>query len=124
MAAVERAKHRADEGTERAVAAHGHRSGQPRKRFSTRVFDFAQHMIEQQRAFAKQILKAASKGQEIASTAGDGGSGSPLSSVPSTPEMPPATSSEASGGAARRKEGKLTFEVERPQSCMTSYRTR
>ena len=60
------------------------------------VFDFAEHMIEQQRAFAKQMLKAASKGQEIASTPGDGASGSPLSSVPSTPEVPPATSSEAS----------------------------
>ena len=60
------------------------------------VFDFAEHMIEQQRVFAKQMLKAASKGQEIAGTAGDGGSGSPLSSVPSTPEVPPATSSEAS----------------------------
>ena len=60
------------------------------------VFDFAEHMIEQQRAFAKQMLKAASRGQEIASTPGDGASGSPLSSVPSTPEVPPATSSEAS----------------------------
>jgi len=60
------------------------------------VFDFAEHMIEQQRAFAKQMLKGASRGQEIASTAGAGASGSPLSSVPSTPEMPPATSSEAS----------------------------
>ena len=60
------------------------------------MFDFAEHLIEQQRAFAKQMLKAASRGQEIVSTAGDGGSGSPLSSVPSTPEMPPATSSEAS----------------------------
>jgi len=57
------------------------------------VFDFAEHMIEQQRAFAKQMLKAASRGQEIASTAGAGASGSPLSSVPSTPEVPPATSS-------------------------------
>ena len=60
------------------------------------VFDFAEHMIEQQRAFAKQMLKAASKGQEIASTPGDVASGSPLSSVPSTPQVPPATSSEAS----------------------------
>ena len=34
------------------------------------VFDFAEHMIEQQRAFAKQMLKAASKGQEMATTAG------------------------------------------------------
>ena len=60
------------------------------------VFDFAEHMIEQQRAFAKQMLKAASKGQEIASTVSDGASGSSFSSVPSTPEVPPATSSEAS----------------------------
>ena len=59
------------------------------------VFDFAEHLIEQQRAFAKQMLKAASRGQEIASTAGEGASGSPLSSVPSTPEVSPATASEA-----------------------------
>jgi len=69
------------------------------------VFDFAEHMIEQQRAFAKQMLKAASKGQEIASTAGDAASGSPLSSVPSTPEMPPATSSEASEALPDAKKG-------------------
>ena len=60
------------------------------------VFDFAEHMIEQQRAFAKQMLKAASKGQEISASAGDGTSGSPLSSVPSSPSVAPATSSEAS----------------------------
>ena len=60
------------------------------------VFDFAEHMIEQQRAFAKQMLKAASKGQEMAANAGETTSGSPLSSVPSTPEVPPATSSAAS----------------------------
>src|SRR4029450_13056263 len=58
------------------------------------VFDFAEHMIEQQRAFAKQMLKAASKVQEIASTAGEGASGSPLSSVPSTPDVTPATSAQ------------------------------
>ena len=60
------------------------------------VFDFAEHMIEQQRAFAKQMLKAASKGQEVVANAGETASGSPLSSVPSIPEVPPATSSEAS----------------------------
>jgi hypothetical protein len=69
------------------------------------VFDFAEHMIEQQRAFAKQMLKAASKGQEIANTAGDGTSGSPLSSVPSTPDVPPATSSEASQALPDAKKG-------------------
>jgi hypothetical protein len=69
------------------------------------VFDFAEHMIEQQRAFAKQMVKAANKGQEIASTAGDGTSGSPLSSVPSTPEVPPATSSEASQALPEAKKG-------------------
>jgi len=69
------------------------------------VFDFAENMIEQQRAFAKQMLKAASKGQEIANTAGDDTSGSPLSSVPSTPEVPPATSSEASQALPDAKKG-------------------
>jgi hypothetical protein len=60
------------------------------------VFDFAENLIEQQRAFAKQMLKAASKGQEIVTDAGEGTSGSPLSSVPSIPSVPPGTSSEAS----------------------------
>ena len=59
------------------------------------VFDFAANMIEQQRAFAKQMLKAASKGQEMVTDAGGTTSGSPLSSVPSIPDVPPATSSEA-----------------------------
>jgi hypothetical protein len=55
------------------------------------VFDFAEHMIEQQRAFAKQMLKAASKGQEMVASAGDGTTtGSPLSTPPSSPEVPPA----------------------------------
>jgi hypothetical protein len=69
------------------------------------VFDFAENMIEQQRAFAKQMLKAASKGQEMAANAGDTASGSPLSSVPSTPEVPPATSSEASKALPDAKKG-------------------
>jgi hypothetical protein len=59
------------------------------------VFDFAENLIEQQRAFAKQMLKAASKGQEMVTNAGQGTSGSPLASVPSTPSVPPATSSES-----------------------------
>ena len=59
------------------------------------VFDFAENLIAQQRAFAKQMLKAASKGQEMVTNAGQGTSGSPLASVPSTPSVPPATSSES-----------------------------
>jgi hypothetical protein len=55
------------------------------------VFDFAENLIEQQRAFAKQMLKAASTGQEMVTNAGEGTSGSPLSSVPSTPDVPAAT---------------------------------
>ena len=69
------------------------------------VFDFAEHLIEQQRAFAKQMLKAASKGQEITSTAAEGASGSPLSSIPSTPEVSPATSAEASQALPDAKKG-------------------
>src|SRR3954468_12141993 len=62
------------------------------------VFDFAENLIEQQRAFAKQMLKAASQGQEMVVNAGDGDgtSGSPLSSAPSSPSVSPATSFEAS----------------------------
>ena len=60
------------------------------------VFDFAENLIAQQRAFAEQMLKAASKGQEMVTDAGEGTSGSPLASVPSTPSVPPPTSSEAS----------------------------
>ena len=60
------------------------------------VFDFAENLIEQQRAFAKQMLKAASTGQEMVTNAGEGTSGSPLSSVPSTPDVP-ATTPDTSG---------------------------
>jgi hypothetical protein len=60
------------------------------------VFDFAENLIEQQRAFAKQMLKAASQGQEMVVNAGDGTSGSPLSAAPSSPSVSPATSFEAS----------------------------
>ena len=55
------------------------------------VFDFAENLIEQQRAFAKQMLKAAGTGQEMVTNAGEGTSGSPLSSLPSTPDVPAAT---------------------------------
>ena len=55
------------------------------------VFDFAENLIEQQRAFAKQMLKAASTSQEMVTNAGEGTSGSPLSSLPSTPDVPAAT---------------------------------
>jgi hypothetical protein len=70
------------------------------------VFDFAEHMIEQQRAFAKQMLKAASKGQEMVTNGGGGTSGSPLSSVPSSPSVPPATSSEASQALPDAEKGR------------------
>jgi hypothetical protein len=70
------------------------------------VFDFAEHMIEQQRAFAKQMLKAASKGQEMVTNGGGGTSGSPLSSVPSSPSVAPATSSEASQALPDAEKGR------------------
>ena len=70
------------------------------------VFDFAEHMIEQQRAFAKQMLKAASKGQEMVTNEDDGTSGSPLSSVPNIPSAPPATSSEAAQALPDAEKGR------------------
>jgi len=70
------------------------------------VFDFAEHMIEQQRAFAKQMLKAASKGQEMVTNGGGGTSGSPLTSVPSSPSVPPGTTSEASQALPDAEKGR------------------
>ena len=84
------------------------------------MFDFAEHMIEQQRAFAKQMLKAASKGQEMVANAGETTSGSPLSSIPSIPEVPPATSSEPSQALPDPKK-KLTVEVERRAATAGSH---
>ena len=60
------------------------------------VFDFAEHMIEQQRAFAKQMLRPPARARRSRAPQVTARPGSPLSSVPSTPEVPPATSSEAS----------------------------
>jgi hypothetical protein len=76
-------------GQARSVA--GNAPGNPEEVLDA-VFDFAENLIAQQRAFAKQMLKAASKGQETVMDASETTSGSPLSSVPSTPEVPPATS--------------------------------
>ena len=70
------------------------------------VFDFAEHMIEQQRAFAKQMLKAASKGQEMVTNGGGATSGSALSSVPSSPSVPSATSSEPSQALPDAEKGR------------------
>jgi hypothetical protein len=41
------------------------------------VFDFAEHLIAQQRVFAKQMLAAASKGQQTAAQATDAAASSP-----------------------------------------------
>jgi hypothetical protein len=53
------------------------------------VFDFAENLIAQQRAFAKQTLRAASKGQQAVA---DGAAASEIptgsTGVPSTPGVP------------------------------------
>jgi hypothetical protein len=54
------------------------------------VFDFAENLIAQQRAFAKQMLRAASQGQQAATDISGAASGSPLPTMPSTPEVPAA----------------------------------
>ena len=61
------------------------------------VFDFAENLIAQQRAFAKQMLRAASKGQQAVA---DGAASSEIptgsTGVPSTPTVPgPATTPNA-----------------------------
>ena len=56
------------------------------------VFDFAENLIAQQRAFAKQMLRAASKGQQAVA---DGAASSEIptgsTGVPSTPTVPGST---------------------------------
>jgi hypothetical protein len=54
------------------------------------VFDFAENLIAQQRVFAKQMLRAASQAQQPATDIGGAASGSPISTEPSTPEVPAA----------------------------------
>jgi hypothetical protein len=65
------------------------------------VFDFAENLIAQQRAFAKQMLRAASQGQqtlaEVAdSTAGRTGS-TGVAGTPGTPASPTTTGPSPSG---------------------------
>ena len=50
------------------------------------VFDFAEHLIAQQRIFAKQMLAAATKGQQLAAQATE------------APMSAPSTAESASGG--------------------------
>ena len=61
------------------------------------MFDFAENLIAQQRAFAKQMLRAASQGQQAATEIGGATSGSPLSTTPSTPEVPAAAEGTPGG---------------------------
>jgi hypothetical protein len=81
--------------TGRSHYAAGGAAGNPEEVLDA-VFDFAEHLIAQQRTFAKQMLRAASKGQEIPTNAGETTTGSPLPTPPSTPEVAPATA-ETSG---------------------------
>jgi hypothetical protein len=81
----------------------GSASGNPEEVLDA-VFDFAENLITQQRAFAKQMLKAASKGQQAAAVLA-GTTGSPLSSMPSTPDVPAATP-ETSGVLPDAKKGR------------------
>ena len=56
------------------------------------VFDFAENLIAQQRAFAKQMLHAASTGQQvIADATGSTASRNGPTGVPSTPDAPGST---------------------------------
>ena len=56
------------------------------------VFDFAENLIAQQRAFAKQMLAAASKGQPAIADATDStASRNGPTGVPSTPDAPGST---------------------------------
>jgi hypothetical protein len=55
------------------------------------VFDFAENLIAQQRVFAKQMLKAASKGQEMVAGLAGTTEGSSSPTAPSSAGVPLAT---------------------------------
>jgi hypothetical protein len=66
------------------------------------VFDFAENLIAQQRAFAKQMLKVAGKGQQAIADATNASETRPT--APSTPGVPgattpPGTSSTGTSGS-------------------------
>lgn len=61
------------------------------------VFDFAENLIAQQRAFAKQMLRAASHAQQAADDLGGTTTGSPITTEPSTPGVP-AAAADTPGG--------------------------
>jgi hypothetical protein len=62
------------------------------------VFDFAENLIAQQRAFAKQMLRAASQGQQaVADVAGSAAVSTPLTDVSAPVDAPsPSISSSTS----------------------------
>ena len=61
------------------------------------MFDFAENLIAQQRAFAKQMLRAANQGQQAGTDLGGATSGSPITTKPSTPEVPAAAEGTPGG---------------------------
>jgi hypothetical protein len=64
------------------------------------VFDFAENLIAQQRAFAKQMLAAASKGQPAIADATDStASRNGPTGVPSTPDAPGSTTTPGTSPA-------------------------
>jgi hypothetical protein len=63
------------------------------------VFDFAEHLIAQQRIFAKQMLAAAAKGQQPAAQATEApASAPPAAGTPSAGPMGPGHSSRPDSG--------------------------
>ena len=65
------------------------------------VFDFAENLIAQQRAFAKQMLHAASKGQQTIAHAADDSTASPTgpTGVVGTPSVPGPTTTPGTSSA-------------------------
>jgi hypothetical protein len=69
------------------------------------VFDFAENLITQQRAFAKQMLRAANQGQQALTDVAGTTGGSPLSTESSTPDVP-ATTPETPGAGPDANKGR------------------
>ena len=84
------------------------------------VFDFAENLIAQQRAFAKQMLHAASKGQQTIVSAADVAQADPAASrsgptgVAGTLNVPGSTTTP--GASRARNARQLTAHVHSPRS--------
>jgi hypothetical protein len=105
VAAVERQEQRADQEVGRPASRDRLLWGSPEEVLDA-VFDFAEQLIAQQRIFAKQMLRAASRGQETVADAPEamGDQASPMTPAgsPDAPSTTRITAADFPGGEPGR----------------------